>query len=350
MPDVPLARRRLWLRLALAGEVLLFLAHGAVLGVRAPWPSGSLASGRAFEVLLAGLARLGLGSETAVPFLGAVAGSACILLVARLAAGVDGPRPLALVPSLLLASSPAFAHAAFTGGEEVVFASLLLAAAYRAFTETHTAGRLPISALFGGLAGAFGRSGIWALLALFAQRLAFVRKFQLQPAVVVFALVWLAMALGTAFGLTILQGGAGHGPASGGTLRFALPTGTPWTAGLRAFRGLVDAVNGLALMPFVLGLVLAWKPKEVYFRLTLVVAVLIPLLVNAGLAPAVGFSRVLAPALPFAFLIAGDALATADQALEGGGLRGRTRAVLGWSFVAALALAELSPTLVGFAG
>jgi hypothetical protein len=172
MPDVPLARRRLWLRLALAGEVLLFLAHGAELGVRAPWPSGSLASGRAFEVLLAGLARLGLGSETAVPFLGAVAGSACILLVARLAAGVDGPRPLALVPSLLLASSPAFAHAAFTGGEEVVFASLLLAAAYRAFTETHTAGRLPISALFGGLAASgrcwrFSRKD-WRLYANFS--------------------------------------------------------------------------------------------------------------------------------------------------------------------------------------
>ena len=350
MPDLPRARLKLWLRLALAGEVLLFLLHGAVLGIRAPWPDGSLASGRAFEVGLDLLGRVGVTPTMAIPFLGAVAGSACILHLAGLASGVDGLRPLSLVPSLLLASSPVFAHAAFTGGEEVIFTSLLLATAYRAFAETHTSGQLPISALFGGLAGACGRSGLWTLLTFFAQRLAFARKFQLQPAVRLFALIWLAIAVLLAGGLILLLGGAGNGPASGITLRFALPAGGPWTRGLRALGGLSQAVNGLALLPFVLGLALAWKPKEIYFRLTLAVAALIPLLTNAAMAPAVGASRVLAPALPFAFLIAGDALATADLALAGGGLRGRTRAILGWTFIAALALAELAPTLAGSMG
>ncbi|HWN81483.1 MAG TPA: hypothetical protein VNM87_05275 [Candidatus Udaeobacter sp.] len=338
-------RRQHWLRLALAAEVLLFLVHGAVLGVRAPWPDGSLASGNAFEAALAGLAKVGLGSRAAIPFLGAVAGSAAIILTAALAAGVEGLRPLALVPSLLPAASPVFAHAAFTGGEEVVFASLLLATAYRAFTETHTAGRLPVSALFGGLAGACGRGGVWTLVAFAAQRVAFVRKFQLPRAVAVFAGVWLILSLALTFVLMFLLAGAGHGPASGATLRFAMRAGGLGVGLWRVLGGLMQAVNGLALLPFVLALVLAWKPKEVYFRVTLAVAALIPLLLNAALAPAAGFGRVLAPALPFAFLIAGDALGTADLALESGGLRGRTRLFLGWTFIAALALAELAPTL-----
>jgi hypothetical protein len=344
MPDVPPNRRDLRLRLALAGEVLLFLGHGALLAAQNPQPAATIAHGRVFGAVLASLADLGVSPSMAIPLFGAVAGSASILLVAAFAAGVDGLRMPALVPPLFLAASPVFAHAAFTNGESAVLTTLLLATGYRSFSETHTHGRLPISALCGGLAAAIGRAGALAFMALFLQKVAFARKFRLPRAVAVFAVVWLVLGLAVTGSVLLALAATGH---SSDVFAPPPPAGSVLASGVRTLGAFISAVNGLALLPFVLALVLAWKPKEIYFRLTLAAAALIAILIAAVRVPAAGLGPALAPALPWGFLIAGEALAHAETVLQSSGLRGRALAVLASSVIAALALAELVPTLAG---
>jgi hypothetical protein len=109
----------------------------------------------------------------------------------------------------------------------------------------------------------------------------------------------------------------------------------------------VDEVNGLALLPFVGVLCLAWKPKEVFFRLSLAAAVLVAIVIMAARVPEERLGFALAPALPWAFLIAGEGFRAAHAILETSGFRARERVILGAIVVGSLVIALLWPTRTG---
>jgi hypothetical protein len=88
-----------------------------------------------------------------------------------------------------------------------------------------------------------------------------------------------------------------------------------------------------------------WKSKAVFFRMSLAAFVLAGCLVAA--ATAHELPRSLVPALPFAFLVVGEALAAVLGLGEATGLRGRTRTVTATALAAAFALGQLWPTLAG---
>jgi hypothetical protein len=185
-----------------------------------------------------------------------------------------------------------------------------------------------------GLASAVECAGLLVLVLVALQKLAFARKFRLPRAVYGFAFVWLgvgALVAAVGFWLTGFVPRAAAGRVSVGF----------W----RAITAFIASVDGLALVPFVAALCFAWKPKEVYFRLTLVAAVLIAVVIMAGRLSEESLERALAPAMPWAFLIAGEALRSARAGLETAGFRARERRILGVIVVGSLTLAQLWPTL-----
>lgn len=304
----------------LGGLVVALWAHGALLG------------GTAGDV-----------QSTGGAVAGAAAGAIALVSLTLLAAGIDGFRPAALVPALLAAASPAFAASLCAGSREPFAAACCLAGAYRAFMETHVPGRLPISALLFGAGAALAPGGIFIPIAVFVQKIAFARKFRLERANYIFAVIWLALAL-AAWG----AGRAALGAVTGGAVTGgAAPTSGPPLAGPgRVLVRFWREADGLAVLPFLLVLLAGWKSKAVTFRLTLAGFVLAGSLAGAAFAPLSDLPRPLAPALAFAFLIVGEALARAGALLETAGLRGRGRTVLVAAVLCALALGQLWPTLV----
>jgi hypothetical protein len=317
--------RDLWAGLAFAAVFALLFAHGWVLAREPLLPVAggfrSMASAAAAALSLGLVVALGAGTEGTE---------------ATGKGGVLSRLLPSLIPALLLAASPLFARGVFLGAEGMVFTALLLAGGYRAFVETHTPGRLPISAVCFGLAAALDRAGLLALVFVAVQKLVFARNFRLPRAVYGFAFVWLGVGL-LAAAVAFWLAKSGPYAAAGMT---AVGIG-------RAVAAFFAAIDGLALVPFVTALFLAWKPKEVYFRLTLAAAVLVALVVMAGRAPEESLGRALAPALPWAFLIAGEALRSARAVLETAGFRARERRILGVIVIGSLALAQLWPTLIG---
>jgi hypothetical protein len=280
---------------------------------------------------------------------GAAAGAIALVSLTLLAAGIDGFRPAALVPALLAAASPAFAASLFAGGREPLVAACCMAGAYRAFMETHVPGRLPFSALLFGAGAALGPGGIFIPIAVFIQKIAFSRRFRLERANYIFAVIWLALAL-AAWGAGRAAIGAAIGAAGG-----AVPGGAALAGGPPAGFGRVlvrfwREADGLAVLPFLLVLLAGWKSKAVTFRLTLAGLVLAGSLAGAAFAPLSTLPRSLAPALAFAFLMVAEALATAGALLETAGLRGRARTALVAAVLSALALGQLWPSLVLLVG
>jgi hypothetical protein len=281
--------------------------------------------------------------------LGGAAGAVVLAGLAVLAAGIDGLRPAALLAPLLTALSPPFAASALAGGREAFLAACIVAGSALAFAETHTAGRWPLSALCFGAAGTAGPLGLAALTAAFAQRIAFARRFRLPRRVLAHAVIWLGLALAVAAAGRLLSGpdpapppGA---PPPGDDPGTSAPAGLPLL-----LAALWREADGLAVLPAVLVLLLGWKPKAAFFRLSLAGLLLAAWLPLAARAPAAGLDRALAPVLPIVFLVIGEALAAAGGALEAVGLRGRRRAVLAASVIGALALGQAWPTLALLAG
>jgi len=327
----------------LAALVAILWGHGLYLARRDPWPpAAALAHGNLWEHLVSGLAVLGIAPEPATALLGGIAGALVLVSLAALAAGTTELRPENLLAPLFTALTPTFARAAFTGGEEVLFAALILAGSYRAFAETHTSGRLPVSAVLFGGSAALGLGGLVALAAAFGQKIVFARRFRLGARVYGFAFIWLAIGLVTCGLLIKVSGPWGPGPISGRPL--LLETGEP--VGLpRLLAALWRESNGLAWFPWVLVLLLGWKPKALFFLLTQVGLLLGGWLLVAARAPVAGLSRVLAPAIPWVLLVVGEALSGVFPALESAGLRGRARRILIALVVAAFAAAQAWPTL-----
>lgn len=311
----------------LAALVAVLWAHGLVLGAHGLVPPPLL----------------GPRLDTAAALLGGAAGAVVLVALAALAAGTEEPGPAVLIAPLLTALSPAFARSAAAGGTEVLLAALLIAGSARAFAETHASGRLPLSAALFGAAAGLGPVGAAALAAVFLQKLVFTRRFRLGAEVYRFAIIWLAIALAVWAGLRLL-GVAGPrgaaGPAAGGE-----------AIGLvRLLAALWRETDGLAVFPFLLVLLLGWKPKGTFFVLTLAGLLLAAWLAASAGAPAAEVPRTLAPALPFAFLVVGEALRAAAAVFESSGLGGRGRAILGGLVVAALGLGQAWPTLALVAG
>lgn len=280
----------------------------------------------------------------------AVAAAVALLGLALFAAGTEGFRPAALVPALLAAAAPAVAASFAAGGREPFVAALYAAGAYRAFAETHVAGRLPLSALLFGAGAALAPAGPLVLVFLFAQRMAFARRFRLRRDNYVFAGIWVAVAVAA---WALLRAALGRGPVLGGAATggaASAPAAADAVAGPITVLGRFwREADGLALLPFVLFLLAGWKSKAVIFRLTLAGAVLAGALAGAARASAAALPGSLAPALLFAFLIAAEALAAAGAAVEAGGLRGRGRGALFATTLCALVLGQLWPTLARLA-
>ena len=336
------SQRDLWAALAFAAVFALLFGHGAVLAREGLAAAAIEPPSRGFSLLLRGLGGLGINAQAVSGAIAAVAASISLVLVVALATGTEAigeggvlaRRLPSLIPALLLAASPLFARGVLVDGDAMLFTALLLAGGHRAFVETHTPGRLPLSAVTIGLASAFDCAGLLVLLLVALQKVIFARKFRLPRAVYAFAFVWLgvgALVAAVAYWLT------GFAPrVAPGTVSVGL-----W----RSITAFMASVDGLALVPFVAVLCFAWKPKEVYFRLTLVAAVLIALVIMAGRLPEETLDRALAPAMPWAFLIAGEALRSVRAVLETAGFRARERRILGVIVVGSLTLAQLWPTV-----
>jgi hypothetical protein len=334
-------REALMTRAGLAALVVVLWGHGLFLAARDPWP-GVLVHGRAWELLSSGLGSLGVAPAAASSLIGGVAGALVVLVLAVLAGGIDGLRPIALIAPLLTVLSPTFARGILIGGEWSLVAALLVAGGYRAFAETHTAGRLPISALLFGAAAGLGHGGLAVLILVCLQKLIFARKFRLGGQVYLFAGIWLVLGLITAGLVHLLVGSGGGGPVPDASLLAAGGQAGIW----RILSAFWREVDGLAILPFLLVLLFGWKPKAVFFRLTLVASILVGWMTVGSRAPASALPFLLVPALPFAFLIVGGALEAAGSTLEAVGLRGRARAGLVSLCVLALALGQLWPSLV----
>jgi hypothetical protein len=329
----------------LTALVLILWGHGLFLAGRDPWASAVPAHGRLWERVVGGLAELGIGADLATQLLGGAAGAVALVSLAALAAGTEGLRIGVLLAPFLTALSPTFAGAALGSGEEVLFAALLLAGSYRAFAETHTSGRLPVSAVLFGGSAALGLGGLIALAAAFAQKIVFARRFRLARNVYLFAAIWLVVGLATSGLLLIVIDGWGVGPVSGKPIledgeRLGLP---------RLLAALWRETYGLAWLPYVLVLVLGWKPKALFFLLVQIGLLLAGWLMVAAQAPVAGLRGVLAPAIPLVFLVVGEALRGFSPALEAIGLRGRPRVLLIALVITALGAGQVWPTLVQIA-
>lgn len=334
--------------LGLAALVAVVWGHGLFLAVAIPsGPSGPVppAHSRLWENVIGGLGALGIGRDAASIMIGGAAAFVVLACQAGLARGVERLSPVVLLAPLFTALSPRFAEAAMASGEEVLFAALLLAGCYCGFAETHTAGRLPASAVLFGASAGLGLGGLLALAAAFLQRIIFARRFRLAAPVYGFAFIWLAIGLATFGLLRWMSGPWGPGPVSGQP--FA--TGNE-AAGLGFLVSrLWDEVNGLAVLPYVLVLVIRWKPKALFFLLTLVGLLLAAWLPVAARAPVAGVGRVLAPAIPLVMLVVAEGMRGIAPALETVGLGERARRALITVVVVALALAQAWPTLARLA-
>jgi hypothetical protein len=329
----------------LAALVAILWAHGLFLAWRRPWlEEAAPAHGRLWEHLVGGLGVVGLAPPLAANLLGGIAGALVLISLAALAAGAAGLRLGALLAPFFTALSPTFARAVFTGGEETLFAALILAGSYRTFAETHISGRFPLSALLFGGSAALGWGGLVALIAVFGQKIVFARRFRLGGPVIGFAFVWIAIGLATWGLLMLLSGPWGSGPVSARPL---VADGGPMGI-LRPLAVLWRETNGLAWLPFVLMLLLGWKSKALFFVLTQAGFLLAGWLLVAARAPIDGLPRMLVPAIPLVLLVVGEALRGVYPALETSGLRGRARQILIAVVVAAFAGALAWPTLTRF--
>jgi hypothetical protein len=330
---------------------IVLLAHGLVWWARAPLPHDLLVSGRPWAALLRLLGAIGVPGDIAALCLGGLAGVSVLAVVGDLASRVEGPRTRAgLVAPVLLVLSPSFAHGIFGTPEIALFAAVLLLAMRRTFDETGAIGARSLSILPWAVVGAWCQQGIILLVVAFVHRLLYARRYGLgRPHLAVIS-AWFGLSAAGAVLLALALGGWSGGPfaaAGDGSAAPASPAspGFPWDAVTHFWAG----AQGLALLPFLLFLAVAWKPRPVWYLSTLAlltVAVWLLLAVLRPLPAAAARPALLVPILPLFYVVVGEALRASRTVLEAGGFRGRQSAIVTTGYLCGLALATVWPTLM----